>query len=159
MSGYWNDEERNRQVLVRPEGGGGGDGRPYFRTGDRARLLDDGNLAFVARADRQVKVRGHRVELDEVEGALLSLDAVEEAAVFTVPDEEGSSALWAAIVAGQQAPVSERELLAGLREILPPHAVPARLDIVGSMPRTPTGKVDTRMLIAQAMERVSHDGR
>ena len=38
-------------------------------------------------------------------------------------------------------------------------AVPSRLDIVGSMPRTPTGKVDTRMLIAQAMERVSHDGR
>jgi amino acid adenylation domain-containing protein len=159
MSGYWNDEERNRQALVRPEGGNDGDGRPYFRTGDRARVLDDGTLAFVARADRQVKVRGHRVELDEVEGALLSLDAVEEAAVFTVPDEEGSSALWAAIVAGQQATVSERELLAGLREILPPHAVPARLDIVGSMPRTPTGKVDTRMLIAQAMERVSHDGR
>ena len=60
--------------------------------------LPDGNLAFVARADRQVKVRGHRVELDEVEGALVSLASVEEAAVFTVPDGEGSSALHAAVV-------------------------------------------------------------
>ncbi len=157
MSGYWNDEERNRHALVRPAADG--DERPYFRTGDRARLLDDGNLAFIARADRQVKIRGHRLELDEVEGALLSLDAVEEAAAFTVPDEEGSSALWAAIVAAPHTAASERELLDGLREILPPHAVPSRLDIVGSMPRTATGKVDTRMLIAQAMERVSHDGR
>ncbi len=122
--------------------------RWYFRTGDRARVLADGNLAFVARADRQVKVRGHRVELEEVEAALLSLASVEEAAVFTVPDGEGSSALRAAVVAGAHPP-SDREVLSDLRRILPPYALPSTIAFVESMPRTPTGKVDVQALLAR----------
>ena len=99
MSGYWDEPERNRAVLVRRPAAGGFED-VYFRTGDRVRVLDDGKLAFVARADRQIKVRGYRVELEEVEAALLSLAAVEEAAAFTVPDGEGSSAIRAAVVVG-----------------------------------------------------------
>ncbi len=99
MSGYWGEPEKNRRVLVRRPSAGELE-EVYFRTGDRVRVLDDGNLTFVARADRQVKVRGHRVELEEVETALLSLDPVEEAAAFTVPDGEGSSAIRAAVVVG-----------------------------------------------------------
>jgi amino acid adenylation domain-containing protein len=149
MSGYWQDVERNRQVFVLRPGDAAIDG-VYFRTGDRARRLPDGNLAFGARADRQVKIRGHRVELDEVEGALGSLAAVDEAAVFTTPDGEGSSALHAAVVAagGGRAP-TERELLAELREMLPPHALPSRISLMAAMPRTPTGKVDVGALIAR----------
>ncbi len=101
MSGYWGEPEKNRRVLVRQPSAGELE-EVYFRTGDRVRVLDDGNLTFVARADRQVKVRGHRVELEEVETALLSLDPVEEAAVFTVPDGEGSSAIRAAVVVGDR---------------------------------------------------------
>ena len=154
MAGYWGDDERNSHVLVRRPGADAIDG-PYYRTGDRARVLPDGNLAFVARADRQVKIRGHRVELDEVEGALLSLSTVEEAAAFTVPDGEGSSALRAAVVAGaDSAPPSERDLLAALRAILPPHALPSQITFVDSMPRTPTGKVDVRALAACETQRV-----
>jgi acyl-coenzyme A synthetase/AMP-(fatty) acid ligase len=123
----------------------GGVDEVYFRTGDRARVLADGNLAFVAREDRQVKVRGHRVELEEVEAALLSLTSVEEAAVFIVPDGEGSSALRAAVVAGAEAP-SDRDILADLRRILPPYALPSAITFVESMPRTPTGKVDVKVL-------------
>ncbi len=103
MSGYWRDPDRNRQVLVRRPGPGEID-EVYFRTGDRTRVDADGNLAFVARDDRQVKIRGHRVELEEVEGALLSLTTVDEAAVFTVPDSEGSSALHAVVVAAPDRP-------------------------------------------------------
>jgi len=150
MSGYWNDAERNRHVLVRRPAAGGLED-VYFRTGDRARVRPDGNLAFVARTDRQVKVRGHRVELEEVEGALLSLTAVDEAAVFTVPDGEGSSALRAAVVlAASGEPPTERELLDDLRTILPPHALPSEITLLESMPRTPTGKVDGRALGAHA---------
>ena len=94
MSGYWRDPETSRRALVRLPTGDGGE-RTWFRTGDRVRALDDGNLTFVARADFQVKVRGHRVELEEVEAALLSLEGVEEAAVLAVADGEGSSALEA----------------------------------------------------------------
>jgi amino acid adenylation domain-containing protein len=148
MSGYWGDRERNDQVLVRRPATGGVD-EVYFRTGDRARVLADGNLAFVARADRQVKVRGHRVELEEVEAALLSLASVEEAAVFTVPDGEGSQALRAAVVAGADAP-AERDVLADLRRILPPYALPSHIAFVETMPRTPTGKVDVKALLERA---------
>jgi amino acid adenylation domain-containing protein len=152
MSGYWNDAERNRHALVRRPGREEIDG-VYFRTGDRARVLPDGTLAFVARADRQVKVRGYRVELDEVDGALVSLPIVEEAAVFTVPDAEGSSALHAAVVTGAASAVSERALVQQLREILPPQAVPSRIFFVETMPRTPTGKVDIHALVTAHHER------
>jgi amino acid adenylation domain-containing protein len=148
MSGYWGEPDRNRQVLVRRPFAGGID-EVYFRTGDRVRALADGTLAFVARDDRQVKVRGHRVELEEVETALLSLAEVEEAAVFTVPDGEGSSAIRAAVVVGGGDAVDPREILAGLRKVLPVHAVPAEVTLVPSLPRTPTGKVDGRALRTQ----------
>ena len=158
MSGYWGAPERNREVLVRRPGAGDRD-ELYFRTGDRARVLPDGNLAFVARADRQVKVRGYRVELDEVEGALLSLASVEEAAVFTAPDGEGSSALHAAVVVGHGGTLAtERELMAELGSILPPQAIPSEITFMASMPRTPTGKVDMRALAARRTERVTQDG-
>jgi acyl-coenzyme A synthetase/AMP-(fatty) acid ligase len=157
MSGYWGDPDRNRQVLVRRPAGGGID-ELYFKTGDRARVLADGNLAFVARADRQVKVRGHRVELEEVEAALLSLASVEEAAVFTVPDGEGSSALRAVVVVGVGAPPAERETMADLRRILPPYALPSEITIVDALPRTPTGKVDVAALVGDVGERTAHDG-
>ena len=147
MSGYWGDPDRNREVLVRRAAPGGLD-EVHFRTGDRVRRLADGNLAFVARADRQVKVRGHRVELEEVEAAVLSLPTVEEAAVFTVPDGEGSSAIRAAVVVGPDAPASETEMRAGLRRVLPPQALPTAISVVAAFPRTPTGKVDLAALWA-----------
>lgn len=153
MSGYWNDPDRNQQVLVRRPGDTALDG-VYFRTGDRARRLPDGNLVFGARADRQVKVRGHRVELDEVEGALESLGSVEEAAVFTVPDGEGSSALHAAVVGRAAETLTERELLAQLHDMLPPYALPSQITFLATMPRTPTGKVDVSALVASETQRL-----
>lgn len=147
MSGYWGDPERNREVLVHRPTAGGTEG-VFFRTGDRGRLLEDGNLAFVTRADLQVKVRGHRVELEEVETALLSLDLVEEAVAFTVPDGEGSSSLRAAVVAPRAAESLDREIRAQLKIMLPIHAQPSSIAVLGSLPRTPTGKVDRRALQA-----------
>jgi amino acid adenylation domain-containing protein len=155
MSGYWSDPERNARVLVRLPVAGGFD-ETYFRTGDRVRRLEDGNLAFVARDDRQVKVRGHRVELEEVETALLSLAPVEEAAVFTVPDAEGSASIQAAVVVGDAA-ADERTLLAALRRVLPPYAVPAQLAVLETLPRTPTGKVDGNVLRARFARRDDTD--
>jgi acyl-coenzyme A synthetase/AMP-(fatty) acid ligase len=145
MSGYWGEAERNREVLVRQPAAGGLD-EVYFRTGDRVRALEDGTLTFVARADRQVKVRGYRVELEEVEAALLSLAPVEEAAVFTVPDGEGSQAIRAAVVVGSGEGSSSRGLRAELGAILPPQAVPTEVAILESFPRTPTNKVDRNAL-------------
>jgi acyl-coenzyme A synthetase/AMP-(fatty) acid ligase len=157
MSGYWGDPDRNRSVLVRRRSAGDLE-EVFFRTGDRVRVLDDGNLAFVARADLQIKVRGHRVELEEVETALLSLDSVEEAATFAVADGEGSSALHAAVVVGTGSESSRREILAGLRGILPSHSVPAEIAVLDSLPRTPTGKLDRTALRVSLTEQDGHDG-
>jgi amino acid adenylation domain-containing protein len=148
MSGYWGEPERNDQVLVRLTAAGGL-GEVHFRTGDRVRTLDDGTLVFVARDDRQVKVRGHRVELAEVETALLSLPDVEEAHVFTAPDGEGSLAIQAAVVVEDGHATDQREILAGLRGLLPPYALPAEVSVLDSFPRTPTGKVDGNALRAR----------
>ncbi|MGB5160072.1 MAG: amino acid adenylation domain-containing protein [Thermoanaerobaculia bacterium] len=145
MSGYWGDAERNREVLIRRPAAGGLE-EVYYRTGDRSRVRSDGNLAFVARSDLQVKVRGHRVELEEIEAALLSLAAVEEAAVFTVPESEGSSAIQAVVVAAKSAEWSRQEALSSLKELLPPYCLPASISQVDSLPRTPTGKVDRNAL-------------
>ncbi len=157
MTGYWGEPERNRQVLVRRPTAGELE-EVYFRTGDRVRSLEDGHLAFVARADRQVKVRGHRVELEEVETALLSLAPVEEAAVFTVPDGEGSSAIRAAVVVGPADPSTSREIRAELGRVLPPFAVPADVAILESFPRTPTNKVDRNALRARLTSEEDRDG-
>jgi amino acid adenylation domain-containing protein len=151
MSGYWGAPERNRRALVRRPADGGFE-EVYFRTGDRVRALADGDLTFVARADLQIKVRGHRLELEEVETALLSLEPVEEAAAFAIPDGEGSNTVRAAVVAGAGGVSSRREILAGLRQILPPHAVPAEVDLLDALPRTPTGKVDRKALRARLEE-------
>jgi amino acid adenylation domain-containing protein len=158
MSGYWGDPERNRQVLVQRPAGGGLE-ETYFRTGDRVQVLEDGNLAFVARVDLQIKVRGHRVELGEVESALLSLPGIEEAAAFALPDGEGSWSIRAAVVTAGNATKDEREIAAGLKQKLPLQALPARFLQLRALPRTPTGKIDRKALQAQAeAEETAHDG-
>jgi amino acid adenylation domain-containing protein len=148
MTGYWGDPEASRRALVRRPAAGGFED-VYFRTGDRVRTLDDGNLTFVARADFQVKIRGHRVELEEVENALLAVEQVEEAAALAVPDGEGSLALHAAVVTARPAP-SGQQILAQLGPLLPAYAIPAGLSVLASLPRTPTGKVDRKALESQA---------
>jgi amino acid adenylation domain-containing protein len=147
MSGYWGDPDRNRQALVRRLAPSGLE-ETYFRTGDRVRTLDDGNLAFAGRADLQVKVRGYRVELEEVENALLGLEAIQEAAAVAVPDGEGSAAIRAAVVTDPNAEVTPKNLLDGLRKTLPYYAVPSEIEIRASLPRTPTGKLDRKTLAA-----------
>ena len=149
MSGYWDEPERNSRVLVRRPSAGDLE-EIFFRTGDRVRTLDNGNLTFVARADLQVKVRGYRVELEEVENALLSLDPVDEAAAFAVPDGEGSSAIRAAVVVGTESTSIQQDILPRLRNILPLHSLPTEITVLNTLPRTPTGKVDRTALRAQA---------
>lgn len=157
MSGYWGAPELNRGSFVRRPSAGKLE-ETYFRTGDRARVGDDGNLTFVARADLQVKVRGHRVELEEVESALLSLESVEEAAALAVPDTEGSSTLVAAVVVRESGWSGRRALLAELKRLLPTHSVPEAITRLESLPQTPTGKIDRNALRDRLRRREVVDG-
>jgi len=124
----------------------------FYRTGDLVQTLPDGNYFFLGRKDRQVKVRGYRVELDEIEAALCAHAQVEEAGVYTVPDDAGSHRIEAAVTVANGAAVEMATLTQHVADRLPSYAVPGRIRIVDDFPRTTSGKINRRMLQAHARE-------
>ena len=120
-----------------PEAGG-----RLYRTGDLARHRPGGSLEFVGRRDHQIKIRGYRVELGEVEAHLLAHPEVVQAAVVAREERPGRRVL-AAYAAPRLAPAALRAFLA---ERLPPHLVPATFTTLAKLPLTPSGKVDRRAL-------------
>ncbi|TCP57967.1 amino acid adenylation domain-containing protein [Tumebacillus sp. BK434] len=116
------------------------EGRLY-RTGDRVRFLADGNLEFLGRLDGQVKIRGHRVELGEVEASILQQGLVES--VVVVARGDGEKRL-VAYVTGTGLAVEQ--VRAGLEAKLPGYMVPSAFVVLEALPLTPNGKVDLRAL-------------
>ncbi|GIG60040.1 hypothetical protein Lfu02_44120 [Longispora fulva] len=117
------------------------DGERTYRTGDRARWTGDGQLEFLGRLDDQVKVRGHRIELGEVEARLLGHPGV-SAAVAAVRD--------GALVGYVVGDVADAELRAHLAATLPGHMVPTAFVALARLPLTGNGKLDRRALPAPA---------
>jgi amino acid adenylation domain-containing protein len=127
----------------------------YYRTGDVVQLQPDGNYKYFGRKDRQIKTRGYRVELDEIEVALLAHEGVEEAAVYPVPDGEGSNLIAAAVVAKEGALLESSDLFEHLSQRLPAYAIPTSISIAMDFPRTSTGKIDRRTLQSGARATVA----
>jgi amino acid adenylation domain-containing protein/non-ribosomal peptide synthase protein (TIGR01720 family) len=115
-----------------------------YRTGDRCRYLADGSLEYLGRNDRQVSIRGHRVELGEVEHTLVEHPAIKLAAVElrSGPSGEPQLVAW---VAGR---VAAAEARAFLQRTLPGYMVPASFVILDALPLTPSGKIDRQLLPA-----------
>jgi amino acid adenylation domain-containing protein/non-ribosomal peptide synthase protein (TIGR01720 family) len=141
---------------VRPDPFAGEPGGRLYRTGDLAVRLEDGSLEFLGRADHQVKLRGFRVELGEIEAALLRHPAVLEAVAVVREDRPGDQRLAAYAVPreGHAAP-SAAELRASLLERLPAYMVPAVVTVLPEMPVLPSGKLDRAALPAPASIEVS----
>ncbi len=128
-------------------------GGRLYRTGDRARRRAGGELEYLGRRDRQVKVRGVRVEPGEAEAALARHPALREAAVAACPERWGGHRLEAYVVAAAGTPMPPAaELRAWLRQSLPEALVPAAFHALPELPRTASGKVDRRALAAPAGE-------
>lgn len=125
-----------------PDPSGEPAGGRIYRTGDRGRRRDDGSIEFLGRADSQVKIRGHRVELEEIEAALVSLPGVREAAVCQ--REIGSGVVLTAFVTG--AVEEGRDLRRKLESRLPRFMLPATIAPLDELPRTPSGKIDREAL-------------
>ena len=121
-------------------------GERLYRTGDVARYLTDGNVSFVGRLDDQVKVRGFRVELGEVESALRDHPALSQSVVLADADERGQKRLVAYVVPREAAQPSVAELRRHLTERLPAYMIPAAYVVVDNLPITPHGKVDRNAL-------------
>lgn len=120
----------------------------FYRTGDLVRELPDGNLLFIGRKDRQIKIRGYRVELDEVENVLCSFGEVAEAAAIATGTTSGQVEVVGVVVLKRMDATTGEALRRRASEHLPPYAVPGRVDVRETLPRTPTGKIDRRALAA-----------
>lgn len=148
--GYLNDPEQTAARFL-PDPYGPPDARRY-RTGDRVVWDVGGRLVFLGRDDDQVKIRGHRVELGEVEAeALARLDA--EQAVALVDGTGAEARLLLCVVPRPGATIDPAAARAELGRRLPAHMVPAAVIAVAAVPKTANGKVDRKVLLADAQRR------
>ncbi|KAA6451959.1 non-ribosomal peptide synthetase [Bacillus swezeyi] len=120
-------------------------GEKMYKTGDVARWLPDGHMEYLGRIDHQVKIRGHRIELGEVEAALLQEESVKEAVVIAI-EEEGSKQLCAYLVGDES--LKTLQLKQQLLNKLPVYMIPAYFVRIEEMPLTANGKIDRKALPA-----------
>lgn len=120
------------------------EGHYMYRTGDIAKWLPDGNVMYVDRADQQVKIRGVRIEMNEVRSQLISLPEVEDAVVIVREQVNGDKELCAYVVASDK--LLSREWRRKLKDKLPEAMIPAYIAAIDVIPLTPNGKVDRRAL-------------
>lgn len=121
-------------------------GGRLYRTGDRARMRPDGSLVYLGRADSQVKLNGQRVETDEIKCCIIGSGYASDACVLLRHNGAGA-ALYAYVVATER--YDEDELRAALREKLPAYMVPSTFVTVPSIPKTESGKTDSKALLAK----------
>lgn len=121
-----------------------------FRTGDFGRYRRDGKLEFLGREDDQVKLRGFRIQLDEIEEALRTHPAIERTAAVLQHSPQDDARI-VAYCTSLDPNVSEAELRTYLMQRLPHYMVPARIAVLDTLPTTPNGKIDRRFLRTQAV--------
>lgn len=125
---------------------GGAPGARMYRTGDLAKFDEDGLIHYSGRSDFQVKIRGHRIELGDVEAALGALPTVLEAVAHAHTGPDGISQLLGYLRLESGAGTVPAELLAQLSSMLPDYMVPSQLMVLDAMPLTSNGKVDRKAL-------------
>jgi amino acid adenylation domain-containing protein len=137
MDSYWRRPElTSASIVVRPDTTMTD---RWYRTGDLVRRLDDGTLVFLGRSDHQVKVRGHRIELEAVESVVTEVSGVDACAVLV---ERGDEDRLVALITPAPDDEARSVMSAMLQRRLPRYSVPAELVGVDSLPRTDVGKVD-----------------
>lgn len=137
--GYLNDQRRTRESRLRATVDGVS--RVYYRTGDFARVDDTGTWHFQGRRDGMVKIRGFRVELGDVESAILAHPMVAHAAVSPATDADGGTVLEAHVVVDEQAHLTAAALRRWVTEQVPAYMVPATVTLHDELPLTSTGKI------------------
>jgi amino acid adenylation domain-containing protein len=127
-----------------------------YKTGDLVRYLADGNIMFIGRTDFQLKVRGFRVELGEIEANLLAQPGVETAVVMPYTAADGQTALVAyfTVEAGADPAPNQQTLHSALSQTLPNYMVPAIWVPLAAMPRTPNDKIDRKALPVPGLEEI-----
>jgi acyl-coenzyme A synthetase/AMP-(fatty) acid ligase/thioesterase domain-containing protein len=148
-AGYWNDDDGNHKAYSEVSG----DGQRRYRTGDIG-MIRHGELFLRGRFDRQVKVRGHRIELDAVEAELAAIPGIGEVAVessqYVNNGNPSQTILTAFVAARDEALKVPMEIRIAASDRLSPAMVPSRFVVLDSLPHTITGKIDRQALPALA---------
>jgi D-alanine--poly(phosphoribitol) ligase subunit 1 len=142
-AGYFNDLERTAAAFQTITDANRFMKRMY-RTGDLVREVDC-KLYFVGRKDNQIKHMGYRIELEEIENALVSLPQVDQAAVLYKRTQAAYGKLIAFVAYNSEA--SDKELLHGLGKLVPDYMIPTKLKLMPSLPKNSNGKVDRQHLL------------
>jgi len=145
--GYWGDPERTARSFVDHPAGPALD--RVYRTGDLVRQDEEGDFLFLGRRDHQIKSRGYRIELGDIEAVLYSHPEVAECVVVPIPDEVIGNRIKAYVV-GRSA-LTEGDLVRFCSGLLPKYMVPEVVEVVESLPKTSTGKIDRRALAPSAV--------
>jgi amino acid adenylation domain-containing protein len=145
--GYLNDPALTQEKFI-ADPLSSAPGARLYRTGDRVRYLEDGNLEFLGRFDHQVKIRGHRIEPGEIEATLQQHPEVRQTAVIARAQPQSEKQLVAYVVAASRNRVSADELKRYLAERLPPYMIPAQMVFLDGLPLNGNGKVDRSALPA-----------
>lgn len=143
--GYLNQPELTDERFV-PDPFSHVPGARMYRSGDRCRWRSDGSIEFLGRMDQEIKIRGFRVDLDEIESTLTLLPGVADAAVIARPGASGDKELVAFIVAANGSTLVPAQLREQLATRLPPHMVPGAFNLVAALPLNSNGKIDRRVL-------------
>lgn len=145
-AGYLNSANLNDERFVKV----GIDGRliELYRTGDLGYVADDGVLMCVGRGDAQVKIRGMRIDLGDVETAIRATNLVDDAVVVAVKDKATGEARLVAFVLASGTAFSESLLHSRLRAALPANMVPTEFLVIDRFPLNPNGKIDRKTLAA-----------
>lgn len=150
--GYLNNKEKTEEVFIK---------NPFdphiyegivYKTGDLVKRLKDGNVEFVSRMDTQVKIRGHRIEIAEIETKLNEIKGVENAVV--VVEKDGDEPILKAFFTSSEQ-VEFTAIIDSLKMDLPSYMIPAKFQQLGDIPFAPTGKVDRKALEKVEAKRVS----
>jgi aspartate racemase len=145
--GYLNRPEMTAEKFI-PDPFSEEPGARLYKTGDMVRYLPDGNIEFLGRTDHQVKLRGFRIELEEIKAVLGQHPDVRETVVITRGDQPGEKRLVAYVVMNRTSNTTTDQLREFLREKLPDYMVPSSFVVLDSLPLTPNGKIDWTALPA-----------
>ncbi|MDX6384576.1 MAG: hypothetical protein QOK48_2149, partial [Blastocatellia bacterium] len=124
-----------------------------YRTGDLVRYRPNGNIEFLGRIDNQIKIRGFRVELEEIEQALRTQEGVADCVVALHEDSEGDKRLFAYVVPTAGRKLTTIDLRNLLKTRLPSYMIPAAFEVIDALPLLPSGKINRRALPAPRFTR------
>ncbi len=136
--GYWRRPDLTAKVFVQNPF----DSDRLYRTGDRVRCLADGRLKFLGRKDRQLKVRGFRIEPGEIEAALVAHPSIQTAVAMVRPNRRGQLDLVGYVVVAPGAQIAHKDIRRHLLDRLPDYFIPSLLVELTELPVTVNGKID-----------------